>query len=242
MIPEEQAVMPLAGGIMQHGYQCGMMWGAALAAGAQAYRLRGPGRHAETGALIAAQGLVETFRAHNKQVNCIDLTGIDESSSALRMTTYFLLQGGTVSCMRMAIRYAPAAFDTIHSALSGHDVEAPSAPVSCSALLAQKMGVTDMHTTMATGFAGGIGLSGGACGALGAAIWIIGMNSIRDGVGKLDFMNPKATDAVKRFVKCTRAEFECSKVVGRRFEDVADHAAYIRDGGCANIIETLAAQ
>ena len=33
---EEHAAGPLAGGIMQHGYQCGMIWGATLAAGAQA--------------------------------------------------------------------------------------------------------------------------------------------------------------------------------------------------------------
>jgi len=39
---EENAAMPLAGGIMQYGYQCGMIWGATLAAGAQAYRLLGP--------------------------------------------------------------------------------------------------------------------------------------------------------------------------------------------------------
>ena len=31
--------MPLMGGIMNYGYQCGMVWGAALAGGAQAYRL-----------------------------------------------------------------------------------------------------------------------------------------------------------------------------------------------------------
>jgi hypothetical protein len=39
---------------MQHGYQCGMIWGATLAAGAQAYRLLGPGPQAETAAIIAA--------------------------------------------------------------------------------------------------------------------------------------------------------------------------------------------
>ena len=55
--------MPFAGGIMQHGYQCGMIWGAALAAGAQAYRLFGPGPQAEAMAVIAAQWLVESFRA-----------------------------------------------------------------------------------------------------------------------------------------------------------------------------------
>ncbi len=35
---EEEATAPLAGGIMLHGYQCGMLWGVTLAAGAQAYR------------------------------------------------------------------------------------------------------------------------------------------------------------------------------------------------------------
>ena len=55
--------------------------------------------------------------------------------------------------------------------------DAPPAPVSCAAVLAQKMGASDLHTVMAAGFAGGIGLSGGGCGALGAAIWITGMNS-----------------------------------------------------------------
>jgi hypothetical protein len=107
-------------------------------------------------------------------------------------------------------------------------------------MLAQKMGVSDMHTVMAAGFAGGIGLSGGACGALGAAIWITGMDSIREGVAKIDFINPKATDAVSRLIKCTDVEFECSKIVGRKFEDVNDHAAYLRDGGCSKIIEALA--
>jgi len=234
--------MPLAGGIAQHGYQCGMTWGATLAAGAEAYRRLGPVPQAETRALIAAQGLVKLFRAQNEHVNCIDLTGIDESSSKMRMTAYFLLKGGTVSCMRMAVKYAPAAFDTINSALSENAVEAPSAPVSCSSLLARRMGASDLHMTMAAGFAGGIGLSGGGCGALGAAIWIIGMNRIKAGVEKIDFNEPKFADAIGRFVKCTGYEFDCSKIAGRGFADAADHAAYVRNGGCSKIIETLAAQ
>jgi hypothetical protein len=89
MKSEEQAAMPLAGGIMQHGYQCGMIWGAALAAGAQAHRLFGPGPRAEAKAIIVAQRLVESFRSLNKNVNCIDITGIDKSSSAMQMTVYF---------------------------------------------------------------------------------------------------------------------------------------------------------
>jgi Putative redox-active protein (C_GCAxxG_C_C) len=237
--PEEKAVMPLAGGIMQHGYQCGMIWGATLAAGAQAYRLLGQGPQAETRAIFAAQRLVETFRARNKNINCLEITGIDESSSTMQMIIYFLFKGGSIGCFRKTTSYAQEAFSEINTALSKKHIEASSAPTSCSAILAQKMGVSELHTVMAAGFAGGIGLSGGACGALGAAIWIIGMNHLKKGDGKIDFKSQEATEVIDRFLKCTDSEFECWKIVGRRFENVADHAGYLHNGGCSKIIEVL---
>ena len=67
---EEHATMSLAGGLMQNGYQCGMLWGAALAAGAQAYRLLGSGPQAETEAITASQKLVESFRAQQRDQLC----------------------------------------------------------------------------------------------------------------------------------------------------------------------------
>ncbi len=103
------------------------------------------------------------------------------------------------------------------------------------------MGASDLHAVMAAGLAGGIGLSGGACGALGAAIWILEMNRVKDGTGKVEFNSPEATEAIDRLLQSSDGEFECAKIVGRRFEDVADHAAYLRAGGCARIIEALAA-
>ena len=170
---EEHATVPFAGGVMQHGYQCGLIWGAALAAGAQAYRGLGTGSRVEAKAVIAAQRLVESFRALNENnVNCLEITEIDKSSSTMQMITYFLIKGGTIGCFRRAAKYAPAAFSVIDAALSDEDIEVPPAPVSCSAVLAKKMGASDMHATLAAGLAGGIGLSGGACGALGAAIWL----------------------------------------------------------------------
>jgi hypothetical protein len=235
---EERASMPLAGGIMQHSYQCGIIWGATLAAGAQAYRLLGPGPQAETEAIIAAQRLVESFRARNNNINCLELTDTEWQKS-MQVLRYFI-KGGPISCFRMAARYAPVAFSEINTALSEKHIEAPSPPVSCAAMLAKKMGVSDMHTVMAAGFAGGIGLSGGACGALGAAIWIIGMNSSKEGVRKIEFKSPRAIDAIDRFMKCTDFEFECSEIVGRGFENIDDHAGYLRDGGCSKIIEVLA--
>jgi hypothetical protein len=242
MKEEESAVMPLAGGIMQHGYQCGMIWGATLAAGAQAFRLFGPGSQTESLAIIAAQRLVESFQAKNKHINCLEITEIDKSSSTMDMIMYFLIKGGTIGCFRMAARYAPIAFNEINSALSEKDIKAPPPPVSCAAMLAQKMGASDMQTVMAAGLAGGIGLCGGACGALGAAIWIKTLRISKERGGKVDFKDPRASEVIERFMKCTDFEFECSKIVGRKFENIDDHAAYMRDGGCSKIIEVLATE
>jgi len=242
---EERATMQLAGGLMQNGYQCGMLWGAALAAGAQAYRLHGAGPQAETKTIIASQRLVESFRARNKEINCAEITEMNwKASSQSQVVTQvlkFFVKGGPIGCFSMAARYAPVVFSEINSTISEKPIEAPFHPASCAAMLAQKMGASEMHTVMAAGFAGGIGLSGGACGALGAAIWIIGMNQVREGVKDFAFNNPSAQTAIDRFLESADYEFECSKIVGRKFEDAADHACYLRDGGCSKIIEALAA-
>lgn len=237
---EEYAAMPLAGGILQHGYQCGMLWGATLAAGARAYRLLGAGPRAEARAVAAARRLVETFRAQNGSADCVDITDIDSASSALQTTVHFFVKGGSLQCARMAARYAPAALDVIGATLPEEDVEA-AAPASCAALLARRMGASDLHAVMAAGFAGGIGLSGGACGALGAAIWLMGIGRLEAGAGKLAYKAPDALELIARFLKRTGHTFECAGIVGRRFEGVSDHAAHLRGGGCGEIIEVLAA-
>ena len=237
---EERAADPLAGGIMR-GYQCGMIWGAALAAGAQVYHTLGKGPQAEAEAMIATQRIVESFRAQNNNINCRDITGIDISSPTTRMIVGFLIRSAPKgSCFGMAARYAQAAFREINTTLSNKYIEAPSAPASCAAMLAQRMDASDMHTVMAAGFAGGIGLSGGACGAMGAAIWIIGMNDLKKGTNQSGLEAPGVRDAIERFVKCTNNEFVCSKIVGRKFESIDDHASYICNGGCSEIIEVLA--
>ncbi len=225
---------------MQNGYQCGMIWGAVLAAGAQAYRLFGPGPQAEAKAIVAAQRLVESFRAGNKHIDCLEITHIDKSSSVKQMIMFFLIKGGLTHCLRMAARYAPVALDEIKAALSEDPVETPNAPVSCAAVLARKMGASDLHTVMASGLAGGIGLCGGGCGALGAALWIIGMSSAGEPDGKVDFKDPGAIAAIERFMKSTDYKFECSEIVGRKFESIDDHAGYLCDGGCSELLEVLA--
>ena len=104
------------------------------------------------------------------------------------------------------------------------------------------MGESDLHAVMASGFAGGIGLCGGACGALGAAIWILGMKVGKEKSGKIEFKDPRTQEVIDRLMKHTDFQFECSEIVGRKFKDVDEHADYLREGGCSELFEALAAE
>ncbi len=88
--------------------------------------------------------------------------------------------------------------------------------------------------------AGGIGLSGGACGALGAAIWLNSMDHARDHGGKVEHNSPEVAELLDRFLASSNGEFDCAAIVGRRFAGTHDHAAYLRAGGCAAVIGALA--
>jgi hypothetical protein len=233
---EERAAAPLAGGIARNGYQCGMVWGSTLAAGAEAHRRFGAGARAETVAIAAANRIVNSFRAQNGAVDCFDLTGTDFKSKT--QTWRYLLTGKAVGCFRMAARYAPVAKAEIDAALSLDAIDTPEPPVSCAALAARRLGANAEHATMAAGLAGGIGLCGGACGALGAAVWIGSMGAGRD----YKALDATAVPAIARFLAATDGRFECAEIVGRRFESVADHAAFVRDGGCTRVVEALASR
>ncbi len=235
---EEHGVMPLAGGVAQQGYQCGLLWGASLAAGAQSFKQHGPGQKAEAAALTASQRVVERFDADNGEINCLELTDTDWKKKSHILKNF--LKGGPITCLRLTARTAPIALEEIESALAQETEERTCCPGNCAAKLARKMGASDKHAAMAAGFAGGIGLSGGACGALGAAIWLVSMNCAENGRG-YNTMNARAGELIVKFLESSDYEFECSEIVGRKFESIDDHGAHVINGGCAEIIEALAA-
>ncbi|MBN1628982.1 MAG: C_GCAxxG_C_C family protein [Thermoleophilia bacterium] len=245
---EERASVPLAGGIMGRGHQCGMVWGSTLAAGAQAYRLFGSGRKAQAKAIAAAQRIVESFRTQNGTIECREIAGIDLLSASTLQAAGYILRGGPLRCFRMAARYPPVGFGAIEAAMSDGASEAgmavcdgaADASVGCAALFATKLGASDLHTVVAAGLAGGIGLSGSACGALGAAIWLAGLKSLEKGAEKVPYKPESGQALLERFLECTGGEIKCSRIVGRTFEGIADHAAFVSEGGCAEIIDTLA--
>lgn len=240
MEAEERAVMPLAGGIAQQGYQCGMLWGASLAAGAEAYRRFGSGLEAERVAMTAAQRLVDTFRDRNKYINCLEITDTDWTNKRSMLKNF--LKGGPITCMRKTAGFAHLAFKEIDAALSEGPAETSpcsSCTLSCAAKLAKRLGLSEAHAVMAAGFAGGIGLSGGACGALGAAVWINEMICGREN-DAYSAVNARATAVIDAFLKHSDYKLECSEIVGEKFSSIDEHAAHVSRGGCSRIIETLA--
>ncbi len=247
----ERAAHPLAGGLLQQGYQCGMLWGATLAAGAEAYRRYGAGPKAQAAAIGAASKLVQSFRYRTGYIRCREI--IEGDLTGLFGRIKYMLTGKAANCTRLAATWAPEALKTAEEGLNAAPDNPPPEPVSCSALLAQKMGASEMEQTTVAGLAGGTGLGGDACGALGAAIWLKTLQWYRD--------NPKAADGflhslkqettgktdsheesrklVEKFLEKSGSSRLCEEITDRRFENVNEHADFLRRGGCREIIRSL---
>lgn len=237
MDAEEYASDPLAGGIMQQGHQCGMLWGTTLAAGAESYKRFAKRDEAIGMAITAAGYLVESFSQRAKTVHCSDITSADWSSKT-SMVKYFI-SGRFLSCFKLADKWAPEAIQSAYEGLSCRQLHYQK-PVSCASLVAEKMGASDRERVMVAGFAGGIGLSGNACGALSAAIWMRSLAWCRENPGESPYMKPVTKDIIEDFYKATDYEIECKNISGQSFDSIGEHTEYINNGGCKKLINMLA--
>lgn len=235
---EERAVDPLAGGILQQGYQCGMLWGASLAVGAESFRKCGARGPATGMAIKATQHIMKSFINRAKSADCLDITNCDFSSK-FRIAIH-LFTGKFWSCFKLADKWAPEAIRAATEGLSLDQTDLPKQPVSCASETAGKMGAGDAEMVMVAGFAGGLGLSGNGCGALGAAIWMNTLARIRKQNYKTSFSDPDTEKILKAFFEATGYEMECFKISGMRFKTIEEHTEFIKNGGCAKLINVLA--
>jgi C_GCAxxG_C_C family probable redox protein len=245
-LPEEaKALDPLMGGIMLHGYQCGALWGAALAAGAKAHSVLGPGPQAELATLMACQRMTEAYQERNGSLDCGDINDLDlKELQPLKIFVHFFVKGGTIKCVNVCAQTANHALEAIEAAVEAPPEAASCEVVSCAAQLARRLGASELRVTMCAGLAGGIGLSGDACGALGAATWLLGLK-MREGQGLTQLWGDKRFESrfesmVEQFLEAIDYEFECEKGIGRRFDTPEEHVEFLQGGGCAQVIEALA--
>jgi len=92
---------------------------------------------------------------------------------------------------------------------------------------------------MVAGLAGGIGLSGQACGALGAAIWLSSLDWCKKHPGKSGYSNSKSKEILKAFKDTSGSEFLCHKICGQYFKTIKEHTEFVENGGCKKLINVL---
>jgi len=240
---EEQAADPLAGGVMQKGHQCGMLWGATLAVGTESYRRSDDLGQAMNLAIITTQNLVRSFSERANTVNCLDITNC-HLDTFFGMTKFMLkttLKGMENStCFNLAEKWTPEAIESAKKGLSQNQTVLPQHSINCASEVVRKMGASDEEMVMVAGFAGGLGLNGNACGALCAAIWKNSLAWSKLHPGKSAWSNPNAKRTLKAFNVETDNEMSCHKICGQRFNSIEDHNKFIKNGGCKKLNNALA--
>ena len=234
---EEYAASCLAGGIAEKGYQCGMLWGAAMATGAEAYRRFEDKNKATAMTLIATQHVMKAFVKKADTVNCREFTNVDLSK---RFSTIKMLFTSAGDCFRLAEKYRPKAIAASKEGLSGEMPAGNKPVVSCASEVAKKRSASDEEAMMVAGFAGGYGLSGNTCGALAAAIWMKALEWRRENPKKTYFAGKKFDPVFKAFDEVTGSEYGCENICKCKFETIDEHTAFVKSGGCQKLISALA--
>ncbi|MFC2086343.1 C-GCAxxG-C-C family (seleno)protein [Bacteroidota bacterium] len=235
---EEHAIDPMAGGILQQGYQCGMLWGASMAVGAESFRRSDNLGQAIGITIKATQHIMESFLNRAKSIECEDISSCNFSSKW--SIAKFFFSGKFLSCFKLAEKWAPEAIKAATEGLSLEQTDLPQQPVSCASEVVRKMGGSDEEIVIVAGFAGGLGLSGSGCGALSAAIWMTVLELVRKESWKPSFSDPVTEKILKQFYETTDYEMECNKICGQCFKTIDDHTEFIKNGGCKNLISVLA--
>ncbi len=235
---EEQASDPLAGGILQEGYQCGMLWGAALAVGAESFCRYEDQGDAISHAVNATKHILESFINRAKSANCGVITNCDFNEK-FGLAKY-LITGKPLICFNLADKWAPEAIQSAQIGLSEEITHSPKFPLSCASEVVKKMGGNDEEIVMVSGFAGGFGLSGNACGALSAAIWMKTLGRVRKQNYKYSLSDPALEKIMAAFFEETSYKMECWKICGKHFKSINEHTEFINSGGCRELINILA--
>ena len=235
---EEKAIDPLAGGILQQGYQCGMLWGASMAVGAESFRRNNDPGQATSMAIKATQDLMESFVNRTSSIECEDITNCDFTDK--KSFRKYMLRGKFLNCFKLTGKWAPEALEAAKKGLVLDQDSLPKKSLSCASEVVRKMGGDEEEMLMVAGFAGGLGLSGSGCGALAAAVWKNALIHNKKNTGKSANYDPNTDFTLNAFYEETDYEMQCDKICGRRFETVEEHTEFLKNGGCKKLMEVLA--
>ena len=155
------------------------------------------------------------------------------------MAKYFF-SGRFLHCFKLADEWAPEAVQAAIKGLRTKDIQSAQECLSCATEVVKKMGGSEEEMIMAAGFAGGLGLSGAACGALSAAVWMKSLDFCREVAKKTALTNSYAQKTLDIFYHTTNSKILCSEITGKKIQNMDDHTEFIKSGGCDKLIEILA--
>ncbi|HEX2955572.1 MAG TPA: C-GCAxxG-C-C family (seleno)protein [Chitinispirillaceae bacterium] len=241
---EERASDLLAGGLANRGYQCGMLWGCSLAIGAECFRKCNDLSISGGAAVTIMEKIIASFVEKTGTPDCRLMTKCDFSKpwGLIKYMILYLPKGLTNSiCFNVAEQWLPVAAEMAEKEISERETSRKNNVISCASQVVKMAGGSDEECATVAGFAGGLGLSGNACGALAAVIWFRLLLWCRDNPGKtLSYFNNKIVNKhLKYFLNVTHKEMVCSKICGKKFTTVEEHSDFIKQGGCARIIEAI---
>ncbi len=251
----EQAIDPLTGGIAGYGAACGFYWGASVYFARRAEREGlGPAGIAQV-SLAATRKLIDRTRASGIAVDCADFL---RQPAPWRLVPYVAMVK-MVRCVKHLNQLIPTieaiADDALAQAQSAATAAEPAQPncavMACRSTL-RALGTEDHGTSdMVAGWGGGLGCTGNGCGALGAAIFALGIKyyeraTARDGTPLMRVLKsqpgvPYSND-VLLLVDLFRTRFgqlTCREIVNKDFSSPEDFGQHVRSTGCGDVMDFL---
>lgn len=234
----ERATAIFAGGVALQGHQCGLLWGTALAVGHKIASVAETPEQAIGQTLKTCQRLANALKCQTDNINCKTIINTDLSKQT--EISHFLDGADAVKCFKIADLWAPEAVHIAHKSLLVESITYPDDCRSCATRVVRKMGGSLKESLTVAGLAGGLGLSGNMCGALGAALWYKALKWLQDNPTEKHYPFAQTQKDLNKCLEFSNGKFLCPTLSGHRFRTLEQHRNFIAEGGCNKWIDILA--
>jgi hypothetical protein len=253
----EQGLHSFSGGFMHLGHACGLLTGAAIAAGFLARERFDDDEARAAAALYATIRLAKVHPELAGSVNCLDITDVNLTSLSGRLR--YVKEGKAQLCGRLHLKWSPQAHELINKSFSEFKEniqirDCANCAVETLGQIVRSTGLEERDLTLVAGLAGGVGLLGNVCGALASGVYAVSVSRYykhnvkeRDSRLKGSFYElvgagyrGSATQLRLKFIDSFGSEL-CSQITQRKFSDMEEYSTFIKHGGCKEVIEFVTA-
>jgi hypothetical protein len=170
----------------------------------------------------------------------------------------YMLKGNIARCRNQVAHWTPRFHEVIDSASSaetGGESSGDRGNCACAAMKAVGRAIgfdVEPYAAVPAGLAGGLGLSGNACGALAAAIFTVCLKyfvnrdkprhsmlrSLMQGFGRgVSWMD--SSQYINEGFKLRFGSKSCADIAHRKFGSAEELAEFVNSGGCREVIDAV---